>query len=74
MHSKTTPNKAQQEIIDRIDGATLAMAGPGSGKTNTLKHKVLALLESKDHQIDPGNMKRNLCFFNLKLLSVKLSF
>lgn len=44
------PNKKQQECIDNIYGKYLVLAGPGTGKTFTVVHRLKAML---DNGIDP---------------------
>lgn len=40
-----TPNKAQQKCIDTIDGKILVLAGPGTGKTFTVIHRISSMLK-----------------------------
>ena len=49
------PNKEQEEVIDHKDGPLLVLAGPGSGKTLTIVHRVAKL---KEKGADP---KKILC-------------
>ena len=49
------PNKEQEEVIDHKDGPLLVLAGPGSGKTLTIAHRVAKL---KEKGADP---KKILC-------------
>ncbi|MGN1154493.1 MAG: ATP-dependent helicase [Candidatus Gastranaerophilaceae bacterium] len=39
------PNAAQQKCIDTIDGKILVLAGPGTGKTFTVIHRISSMLE-----------------------------
>ena len=39
------PNKAQQKCIDTIEGKILVLAGPGTGKTFTVIHRISAMLK-----------------------------
>ena len=38
-------NKAQQEAIEHVKGPMMVLAGPGSGKTTVITHRVKALIE-----------------------------
>lgn len=40
-----TPNKAQQKCIDTIEGKILVLAGPGTGKTFTVIHRISEMLK-----------------------------
>jgi len=44
-------NQKQQEAVKNIEGASVILAGAGSGKTRVLISKVLNLI--KNHQVDP---------------------
>lgn len=48
-----TPNSAQEQAINNIDGPLLIIAGPGSGKTKTLVDRIV-------HLIRLGNPAENL--------------
>ena len=39
------PNAAQQRCIDTINGQILVLAGPGTGKTFTVIHRISAMLQ-----------------------------
>jgi len=39
------PNIAQQKCIDKIEGKILVLAGPGTGKTFTVIHRISAMLK-----------------------------
>lgn len=43
--SSFSPNERQQKIIDRTEGVVLADAGAGTGKTFTVTHRYVKLLE-----------------------------
>ena len=47
-------NPAQQEAVTTIDGPVLALAGPGSGKTRALTHRIAHLV--RDCGIPPWNI------------------
>lgn len=47
-------NKAQELAINHKDGPALVLAGPGSGKTYTIVHRVEALIRT--HHISPSNI------------------
>ena len=41
-------NAAQQQAVDYIEGPLLVLAGPGTGKTQLLSHRVAHILEATD--------------------------
>lgn len=49
----TVLNKKQKEAVQTIDGPLLILAGPGSGKTKTLTHRIAYLIEKG---IEPHNI------------------
>ena len=51
--AEITPNERQQECIDNIDGKYLVLAGPGTGKTFTVVHRLKAML---DKGIEPNKI------------------
>ena len=51
---KIEPNKQQQKVINNTEGIYLVHAGPGTGKTLTLAHRYVRLIEEEG--IDPSNI------------------
>ena len=47
-------NEAQERAVSCIDGPMLVLAGPGTGKTQILAHRVAQILESTD--MSPNNI------------------
>lgn len=44
--SAIKPNQKQQECIDNLEGKYLVLAGPGTGKTFTVVHRINAMIEN----------------------------
>ena len=47
-------NEQQKKAVMHTDGASIVLAGAGSGKTRVLTYKVLHLIE--DHNVDPSHI------------------
>ena len=47
-------NKEQQASLEVVDRPVLVQAGPGTGKTRTLTHRIADLIEN--HLVDPGTI------------------
>ena len=47
------PNTKQQEAIDTLNGSIMLLAGPGTGKTFTIIHRIENMLS---HSINPSSI------------------
>lgn len=47
-------NEAQMEAIEHVDGPMMVLAGPGSGKTTVITHRVLRLIQKAG--VSPSNI------------------
>ena len=59
-------SKAQTQAIMHKDGPMMVLAGPGSGKTTVITHRVQYL--TKEYGIDPGDMPHNMKVGQCRLL------
>lgn len=54
MSKQISLNKEQQEAVDLVDGPTMILAGPGTGKTQLLASRIASILQKTD--INPSNI------------------
>ena len=52
--SRCTIDRAQREAVTHLEGPLLILAGPGSGKTRVVTHRVAWLLDKACRAINPG--------------------
>lgn len=53
-NSKPSFNKAQQKAVNHKNGPMMVLAGPGSGKTLVITHRIKTLIDK--YQISPSNI------------------
>jgi len=74
-------NKAQQQAVNTIDGPVMVIAGPGTGKTEIIAHRIAKILKATDTPPDAilaltftESGANDFIFFNNKKVNLGFGF